>query len=67
MEVEEKALEVAPETTEEMKAKAPTAREETVRIAVEGWTVDCLGEKLRQHYEKVKAEGAGVCSRCRWA
>lgn len=37
-----------------------------IELAIQHWSVEDLRDEYRLKYEKVKAEGCGVCTKCRW-
>ena len=37
-----------------------------IELSIQHWIVEDLRDEYRLKYEKVKAEGCGVCSKCRW-
>ena len=40
--------------------------EEILEMAVNHWEISQLSERLQAHVSKVRLEGMGVCSKCRW-
>ena len=67
--VEDKAdFEEKPKAAKKVEDNEPVFNEDdlAIELAIKHWNVEDLRDEYRLKYEKVKAEGCGVCSKCRW-